>query len=169
METEEWMKLWKRSVEKGHFRYTTVISDGDSKAYSSIVKEKVYGDVEIRKDECINHVAKRVVKALRDYVQEKSRKGEGVGGRRGSLTQERVHYQIAKAITEFNFGFARSGGLVASGKLGKKFRTGQDVKIHKSFDSCQEKKEERRSKKRKAMEEAKKVTKEGTTYEAEAF
>ncbi|KAK4294820.1 hypothetical protein Pmani_032578 [Petrolisthes manimaculis] len=77
--------------------------------------------------------------------------------------KERVHYQIAKAITEFNFGFARSGGLVASGKLGKKIRTGLDVKKHKSFESRQEKKENRRSKKRKVMEEAKKVTKEGTT------
>ncbi|KAK4311968.1 hypothetical protein Pmani_016559 [Petrolisthes manimaculis] len=269
METEGWMKLWKRSVEKCNFRYTTVISDGDSKAYSS---------------------AKRVGKALRDCVQEKSRKGEGVGGRRrGSLTQvtlgkiqdfyryaiipnlidvekmnkaifaiiehccstdddpchelcpegvdsaqgegkpilealtniftkqyvkisrvtdlyhimrkystdellsrctgrtqnaneglnsviwskcsktvlyqkERVHYLIAKAITEFNFGF------VPSGKIRKNIGTGQDVKTHKLFERRQEKKEERKSKKRKSMEEeAKKVTKESTTYEAGAF
>lgn len=73
-------------MEKTNFCYATVISDGDSKAYSSVVNEKFFGDVEIHKDECINHVAERVGKALRDYVQEKSRKGEGVGGkRRGSL------------------------------------------------------------------------------------
>ncbi len=52
-------------------RYVAVISDGDSKAYNSIEKEKVYGDIQISKKECINHVAKRVGKLLRDCDTEK--------------------------------------------------------------------------------------------------
>ncbi|KAK8371952.1 hypothetical protein O3P69_016295 [Scylla paramamosain] len=75
MEVEGWKRLWMRSIEKCKFRYTTVISDGDSKAYTAIVNEKIYGeDIEVKKEECINHVAKRVGKALRDFVQQKSRK-----------------------------------------------------------------------------------------------
>ncbi|KAK4316358.1 hypothetical protein Pmani_012487 [Petrolisthes manimaculis] len=107
METEGWLRLWKRSVEKCNFRYTTVISDGDSKAYSAIVNEKVYGEVEITKDECTNHVSKRVGKAIRDYVQEKSKRGEGVGGRkRGSLTQ----VTIGKIQKYYTYAIIRNQG-----------------------------------------------------------
>ncbi|KAK4306188.1 hypothetical protein Pmani_021963 [Petrolisthes manimaculis] len=109
---------------------------------------------------------------LYDIMKKYSTDGKSTGSHDQHIHQP-IHQdlkgEIAKAITEFNFGFARSGGLVASGKLGKKIRTGLDVKKHKSFESRQEKKENRRSKKRKVMEEAKKVTKEGTTYEAGAF
>lgn len=87
MEAEGWMRLFRRSVEKCRMRYVTVISDGDSKAYNSVENENIYGDLHITKEECINHVAKRLGKLLRDYAQEKSKKGEGVGGKRaGSLT-----------------------------------------------------------------------------------
>lgn len=87
MEAEGWLRLFRRSVKKCKMRYVAVISDGDSKAYSSIEKEQVYGDIQISKEECINHVAKRVGKLLRDFVMQKSKKGEGVSGKRpGSLT-----------------------------------------------------------------------------------
>lgn len=83
MEVEGWKRLWIRSIEKCKFQYMTVVSDGDSKAYTAIVREKVYGEgVQIKKEECINHTAKRVGKALRDFVQVESKKGEGVGGRK---------------------------------------------------------------------------------------
>ncbi|MPD00068.1 hypothetical protein E2C01_095516 [Portunus trituberculatus] len=46
-----WKRLWMRSIEKCKFRYTTVVSDGNSKAYTAIVNEKIYGeDVEIKKN-----------------------------------------------------------------------------------------------------------------------
>ncbi|KAK4324624.1 hypothetical protein Pmani_004737 [Petrolisthes manimaculis] len=271
METEGWMCLWKRSVEKCKFRYTTVISDGDSKAYSTIVNEKIYGEVEIRKDDCINHISKRVGKALRNYVQKKSRKGsltqvsevtlgkiqeyyrkaiirnknvekmrkaifaiiehcsstdddpchelcpegvatwcffnraKAVGKPAGSHEQhvhypihqdikadlyaimrkystddllsrciqndneslnsvmwnkcsknmfyhkDRLHYLIAKAITEFNMGFVHAQGIVPHGKVGK-IGEEQDNEKCKKFEAKQQK-EERSSKKLKAMEE----------------
>ena len=89
MEVGGWKGLWKRSIENCQFRYTTVVSDGDSKTHTAIVRDKVYGEgVQIKKEECINHVAERIGKALKDFFQSKRKKGEGVGGRkRGSLTQ----------------------------------------------------------------------------------
>ena len=30
-------RMWRRSVEKNKLRYTTIISDGDSKAYTNLV------------------------------------------------------------------------------------------------------------------------------------
>ena len=88
MEAEGWQRLWGRSVDKCKFRYTTVVSDGDSKAFTSVSNMKPYGeDVEILKEECMNHASKRVGKALRDFVQQKSRERKGVSGKKlGSLT-----------------------------------------------------------------------------------
>ena len=40
MEGEGWKRLWKRSIEKCKFPYRTVVSDGDSKAHTAIVREK---------------------------------------------------------------------------------------------------------------------------------
>lgn len=58
-------------------------------AHTAIVNNEVYGEgVQIKNEESINHVAGRVGKALRDFVQMKSNIGEGVGGsERGSLNQ----------------------------------------------------------------------------------
>lgn len=81
MEMEGWKILWRRSVEK----WSQMETQRHTKPLQT---KKIYGeDVQIKKEECINHVAKRVRKALRDFAQQKSRKGEGVrGGKRGSLT-----------------------------------------------------------------------------------
>lgn len=88
METEGWLRLWRRSKEKRKFRYVTVISDGDSKAYNAVCKEKFYGEgINTEEEECLNHVEKRLGKALIQYVQTNSKGREGVGGRQyGSLT-----------------------------------------------------------------------------------
>ena len=66
MEVEGWKRLFRRSVEKGNFRYTKIVSDGDSKAFNAVKGAEIDGEVEITKEECINHVAKRMGKALRD-------------------------------------------------------------------------------------------------------
>ena len=58
MEVECAERLWKRSVEKNKYRYTTMLSDGDSKAYDAVIALRPYGDnVLIFKEDCINHVA----------------------------------------------------------------------------------------------------------------
>ncbi|KYN05934.1 hypothetical protein ALC62_03128, partial [Cyphomyrmex costatus] len=59
METAVAEIIWKRSQEYG-FRYTTMLSDGDSKTFSHLQNLNIYGQkYEIKKEECINHVGKR--------------------------------------------------------------------------------------------------------------
>ena len=40
MEQEGWVRLWERSVKDCNFRYTTVISDGDCKSYTTLLEKK---------------------------------------------------------------------------------------------------------------------------------
>lgn len=51
--------MWSRS-ERFKLRYTTMVSDGDTKTFNALLDLKPYGpDVVIEKAECVNHVAKR--------------------------------------------------------------------------------------------------------------
>ena len=44
-----------RSIEKHKLRYTTILCDGDSKAYDAV--KGVYGpDIKVEKEDYINHV-----------------------------------------------------------------------------------------------------------------
>ena len=59
MEQECARLIWQRSVRKFGLRYTTILSDGDSKSFSLLNDMNVYGgDVQIMKEECVNHVSK---------------------------------------------------------------------------------------------------------------
>ncbi|KYN50476.1 hypothetical protein ALC57_00113 [Trachymyrmex cornetzi] len=59
METSVAEIIWKRSEDYG-FRFTTMLSDGDSKTFNFLQNLNVYGpELQIRKEECINHVGKR--------------------------------------------------------------------------------------------------------------
>ena len=58
--------LWSHSLEKHNFRYTTLLSDGDAKTFKHLCSLNVYGDVSLTKEECVNHVAKRIGTALRN-------------------------------------------------------------------------------------------------------
>ena len=81
MEAEAALVLWKRS-EKYGLRYTTMLSDGDSSTYKKLCDEKPYGgDIEIKKEECINHIGKRLGTALRNVVSEWRSRGITLGGR----------------------------------------------------------------------------------------
>ena len=69
METECAKILWERSAKKHNLRYTTMLCDGDSKDYASIVASKIYGeDIDIEKEDCINHISIRMGIALRKLV-----------------------------------------------------------------------------------------------------
>lgn len=61
--------MWKRSVAQSKFRYRTIVSDGDSKAFNHLTQEKVYGDIELEREQCINHVKKRLTTALKEEVK----------------------------------------------------------------------------------------------------
>lgn len=58
-------RIWRRSVATKNLRYTTIISDGDSRAYNNLCAVQPYGsDVELIKHECVGHVQKRMYYAL---------------------------------------------------------------------------------------------------------
>ena len=91
MEAECARRLWRRSEEKNHLRYTTMLCDGDSKSYDSVVADSPYGDaVIIEKKDCLNHVSKRMGKALRDLIALSKSQKESISGK-GKLTQEKVN------------------------------------------------------------------------------
>ncbi|GFV39190.1 uncharacterized protein TNCV_1157751 [Trichonephila clavipes] len=84
--------LWNRSISDCAMRDTTVLCDGDAKTHQHLNEKKVYGDdVVIVKEECVNHVAKRLGTALRNKVKEWRSKGVTLGGRKqGSLTDATI-------------------------------------------------------------------------------
>lgn len=78
-------RIWERSKKHG-FQYTTLVSDGDSKTHTHLTSVKPYGELEIEKVECLNHVAKRLGTGLRKIVAENTGKGDPLGGKKhGSL------------------------------------------------------------------------------------
>ena len=92
MEAEAARRIWSRSEDKG-LRYTGFLSDGDSKAYSAVKELNLYPPGhDIAKEECVNHVHKRMGKALLNLSKKLHLGGAG----HGRLTQ-------AKAIQFQNY------------------------------------------------------------------
>nr|KAI8744078.1 hypothetical protein BgiMline_021075 [Biomphalaria glabrata] len=83
--------IWSRSLSLHNFRYTKMVGDGDSKTFQLLNSLKPYGqDVLIVKEECVNHVSKRLCTALRN-VKDCSKLGDPIGGRKnGSLTDKKI-------------------------------------------------------------------------------
>lgn len=83
--------LWKRSMNY-KFRYTKIISDGDSKVFSHLSELNVYGEnVSLLKEECVNHVSKRLGTALRNLVKTCKAKKITLGGKsHGSLKETTI-------------------------------------------------------------------------------
>ncbi|ELU11566.1 hypothetical protein CAPTEDRAFT_193814 [Capitella teleta] len=53
------------SIEKYRLRYKTILCDGDAKTLATLNKKQVYGpDVELIKEDCVNHVAMRMYKGI---------------------------------------------------------------------------------------------------------
>ncbi|KAJ8034121.1 hypothetical protein HOLleu_20831 [Holothuria leucospilota] len=82
--------LWQRSISKHKVKYSHMISDGDSKAFSEV--QYIYGDSAgeaVEKLDCIGHVGKRMFRALDKIKKETKGKladGKTVGGGKGRLT-----------------------------------------------------------------------------------
>ena len=83
METQGAGEMWARSVAKNKMRYNTFVGDGDSKAYKSVCDAKPYGDIEIKKADCIGHVQKRMGNRLREWKRKASEKLEDGKSPRG--------------------------------------------------------------------------------------
>ncbi|CAN8029787.1 unnamed protein product, partial [Ixodes persulcatus] len=85
--------------EAASLRYTTMLSDGDSRTFHALTEDAVYGFVKVEKKDCIKHVHKRMGAALRGLVDKKKAQGEPLGGK-GWLTQDKI-----KKITNY-YGYA---------------------------------------------------------------
>ncbi|KAH7935669.1 hypothetical protein HPB52_011750 [Rhipicephalus sanguineus] len=71
-------------------RYTTMLCDGDSRSYSAVKEAKVYGFINVEKEDCSNHVQKRMGTALRNLVQKhKGDSSERISGK-GRLTGDLI-------------------------------------------------------------------------------
>ena len=85
MEKQGTVDIYSRSIELNQLRYVTMISDGDSKNYQSVLELKPYVDVTIVKEDCVGHVQKRMGRRLRDlkksYGKRKLEDGKPIGGR----------------------------------------------------------------------------------------
>jgi len=90
MEVECAKVLWRRSEANFKLRYSTMLTDGDSKSFDAISEENIYGvDRHIVKEECINHISKRMGTALRKLVETCKAQGRSISGR-GQLTKEKI-------------------------------------------------------------------------------
>ena len=78
METEIAKRLWARSIQRHNMQYVGMLGDGDSKAYSAVLQMKPY-DVDVEREECINHAHKRMLTALKNVQQKEKLGGRGVG------------------------------------------------------------------------------------------
>ena len=93
MEMEGASIIWKRSLEKHNFRYSFMVSDGDSKAFNKVSENNNYGDnCKIEKIDCIGHIQKRMGKRLlnlKSLTKGKLADGKSIGGR-GRLTEATI-------------------------------------------------------------------------------
>lgn len=76
--------LFGRSIQKHNFRYTNVICDGDAKTITTLNKEAIY-DVEVSKEDCVNHIAKRLWKGLNTMKKKLSGTRQSISGK-GKVT-----------------------------------------------------------------------------------
>ncbi|KAH7945931.1 hypothetical protein HPB49_017094 [Dermacentor silvarum] len=90
MEVEAGKILFERSLQRHNLRYTTMLCDGDSRTYNAIREAKVYGYIEVEKEDCVNHVRKRMGTALRNLLQKHKGEGKRSLGGKGRLTAELV-------------------------------------------------------------------------------
>ncbi|CAN7949691.1 unnamed protein product [Ixodes hexagonus] len=70
MEVQAAGTIFSRSIELHRMQYTTVLSDGDSKAFVHVSKLNLY-DKEIVKEDCVNHLAKRVFSGIENIKKKK--------------------------------------------------------------------------------------------------
>ncbi|GFW13646.1 uncharacterized protein TNCV_1211121 [Trichonephila clavipes] len=91
--------LWKRSIKNCGMRYVSILSDGDAKTYQHLSSLNVYGNcIKIAKEECINHVAKRLGTGLRNKILEWRNKGITIGGRKEGNLKENTIVKLTNFI-----------------------------------------------------------------------
>ena len=67
MEVQGAVDHWSRSLERRKLCYVTFIGGGDCKGHQAVVDSSPYGpDCQVEKEECVEHIQKRVGTRLRD-------------------------------------------------------------------------------------------------------
>ena len=96
MEAAAAVDIFSRSIATRKLKYTTFVGDGDSSSFGRVkeaLHKKFGADYEIKKEECVGHVQKRLGRGLRRYKNdmkgEKLSDGKSVGGK-GRLTDKVV-------------------------------------------------------------------------------
>ncbi|CAN7945252.1 unnamed protein product [Ixodes hexagonus] len=93
METEAAMRIWQRTSSYATpLQFTTFLSDGDSKAYAAVSEANFYGTAPIVKEDCTNHVAKRLGTGLRKL---KTPLPRGQKLKDGTIQKLQSYFQIA--------------------------------------------------------------------------
>ncbi|GFR72993.1 hypothetical protein ElyMa_005719700 [Elysia marginata] len=73
--------LWSRCIQRHKHQYTTMVSDSGLKAHLRLLQLQPYGpNEEIQKEDCINHIRKRLGAALRNLVSDCSKRGVTLRG-----------------------------------------------------------------------------------------
>ncbi|CAF1462790.1 unnamed protein product [Adineta steineri] len=95
MEAAGIVKVFRRSESKYLLRYTTYIGDGDANNERALRDAQPYGDITIKRLQCINHFSKRMRTALetlkKQYKGKQLGDGKQIGGRSGRLTDDKIH------------------------------------------------------------------------------
>ncbi|KAM7312937.1 hypothetical protein ISCGN_009841 [Ixodes scapularis] len=97
MEVQAAEVIFSRSVGLHNLQYTTILCDGDSKAYNHVSALQLY-DKEVAKEDCVNHVAKRVYAGLEKL--KKAKKGLGGRGKLTNVVMKRMTNYYASALKE---------------------------------------------------------------------
>ena len=105
LEVECALRMWKRSLEGYSLRYTSMFSDGYSKAYDAVCKANVCGShIESEQEDCINHVAKWMGTALRKLASVSKAQKATITGK-GKLTNikiKKIKNYYGKAIKTYS-------------------------------------------------------------------
>ncbi|KAG0433602.1 hypothetical protein HPB47_019785 [Ixodes persulcatus] len=92
MESEAAVRIWQRtSLYKTPLCFVKFLSDGDSKAYTAVSEANVYGGIPIAKEDCTNHVAKRLGTTL---CKLKTPLPRGEKLKDGTIQKLQTYYQI---------------------------------------------------------------------------
>ena len=109
MESEGAVRIFERSIARRGLKYTTFVGNGDSSTFQAVsqrMKKKYGSRYDVKKEECLGHIQKRMGNALRNLTRDMKGKklddGKTVGGA-GRLTKNKIdalQRYYGKAIRE---------------------------------------------------------------------
>ncbi|KAM7302316.1 hypothetical protein ISCGN_017833 [Ixodes scapularis] len=97
MEVAAAATIFSRSVELHNMQYVAVLCDGDSKAFTHVASLELY-DKPIQKEDCVNHVAKRMYAGLEKL--KKAKKGLGGKGKLTNVVMKKLTSYYACALKD---------------------------------------------------------------------